>query len=479
MDERAHHDIPEEALSSQAVIAQVVCFSFALQGGDAIGHVRLAAPLRHAGIRLVDGMEEGWVEPTRIAESDLVVVQRDFPREYEAYRTVVEATRDAGKPLVFELDDLIYRLPETHPDRRNHGFLTALLPMLQALLEADMVLVPTNALQHALRALHPNVLVFPNYLDDELWEIRPPTRTEASRDTVTIGYMGTASHTPDLEFLAPVLHRLAERYPGRLRFRFWGVEPPASLRGLPAVEWARPYLRSYREFVSYFQTQSADIAIAPLVDNPFNRCKSPIKFLEYSAQGIPGVYSHIVYDDVVEHGDTGLLASSLEEWEASLIRLIEDPTFRARIAERAQDTVARHWRLSQNAHQWPERIQQGLQNSERPEGLEPFLGYLDAINVQLIQGFRDLTTQWRHGHEQVQELEIRLAESARENRALSEQVQELERRTAALHGELEAHRQQVQQLESEILGYVLSRSWRLTRPLRRIHRVLTGVKRRA
>ncbi len=478
MDERVHNDIPADARSSEAVIAQVVCFSSALQGGDAIGHVRLAAPLRHAGIQLVDGMEGGWVEPTRIAESDLVVVQRDFPREYEAYRTVVETARSAGKPLVFELDDLLYRLPETHPDRRNHGFFTALLPMLQALLEADMVLVPTRALQNALRDLHPNVLVFPNYLDDELWELKPPTRTEASQDTVTIGYMGTASHTPDLEFLAPALHRLAERYPGRLRFRFWGMEPPPSLQGLPAVEWAQPYLRSYREFVSHFQTQSADIAIAPLVDNPFNRCKSPIKFLEYSAQGIPGVYSHIVYGEVVEHGHTGLLASSLEEWEACLIRLIEDPTLRAAMAERAQNTVAQHWRLSRNALQWAERIRQGLQGLERPKGLEPFLGYLDAINVQLIQGIRDLTAQGRHSHEQIQALEIQLAESARRNRALSEQVEELERQATSLRRELEAHRQQVEQLESEILGYVLSRSWRLTRPLRRIHRVLTRAKKR-
>ncbi len=478
MDERPHNDVPEEARSSEAVISQVVCFSSALQGGDAIGHIRLVGPLHHAGIRLVDGMEGGWVDPTRIAESDVVVVQRDFPREYEAYRTVADAARSAGKPLVFEIDDLLFQLPEAHPDRRNHGFLTAFLPMLQALLEADMVIVPTNALRNALQDLHPNVLVFPNYLDDELWELKPPAPPGASQGTVTIGYMGTASHTPDLEFLAPVLRRLAERYSERLRFRFWGVEPPRSLRELPAVEWTQPYLRSYREFVSYFQAQSADIAVAPLVDNPFNRSKSPIKFLEYSAQGLPGVYSRIVYGEVVEHGYNGFLASSPEEWETYLIRLIEDHTLRSEIAERAQDTVAQYWRLSQNAAKWPEQIRKGLQSPGKSKAQASFLHYLDAINVQLLQGIRDLTAQWRNSHEQIRKLEAQLAESIQRNQALSEEVEELGQQVASLHGEIEAHRQQIQQLESEILGYVLSRSWRLTRPLRRIHRVLTRAKKR-
>ena len=43
----------------------------------------------------------------------------------------------------------------------------------------------------------------------------------------------------------------------------------------------------YKDFATFFQTQSADIFIAPLVDNIFNQCKSPIKFFEYSALGVP------------------------------------------------------------------------------------------------------------------------------------------------------------------------------------------------
>jgi hypothetical protein len=35
------------------------------------------------------------------------------------------------------------------------------------------------------------------------------------------------------------------------------------------------------------QLRKMDLLIAPLVDNPFNRCKSNIKWLEFSALGIP------------------------------------------------------------------------------------------------------------------------------------------------------------------------------------------------
>ena len=36
-----------------------------------------------------------------------------------------------------------------------------------------------------------------------------------------------------------------------------------------------------------------DFAVAPLVDTPFNRCKSDLKILEYSALGLPVIASDL------------------------------------------------------------------------------------------------------------------------------------------------------------------------------------------
>ena len=83
-----------------------------------------------------------------------------------------------------------------------------------------------------------------------------------------------------------------------------------------------PELWSYKEFATYFQSQDVDIFIAPLEDNLFNRCKSSVKFLEYSCLGVPGIYSNIdPYSIVIKNNFNGLLAYTNDEWKNSLRKL--------------------------------------------------------------------------------------------------------------------------------------------------------------
>src|SRR5262249_27262790 len=135
-----------------------------------------------------------------------------------------------------------------------------------------------------------------------------------------------------------------------------------------------------------FVKQHADILIAPLCDNQFNRCKSALKFLEYGWLGAPGVYSRIVtYERVVEDGVNGLLANGPEEWEAALVRLIEDPALRARLGTAARATVDACWRLSRHAHEWPETYRKArhatattVQNASRRVAGQLAASYRDA-----------------------------------------------------------------------------------------------------
>ena len=57
-----------------------------------------------------------------------------------------------------------------------------------------------------------------------------------------------------------------------------------------------------------------DVAIAPLEDDAFTRGKSDLKYLDYAALGIPGVFSDVrPYRDTVRHRETGLLAANEPE----------------------------------------------------------------------------------------------------------------------------------------------------------------------
>ncbi len=435
-------------------INRAVVYSFSLNAAEPMAYLRLIAPLRQAGIELIDGLEAGQPSLARLGEADVVIFQREFPTRFADYRKIVTLARQQGKAIVFELDDLLFFLPEVHPDRHEgHYYGSTLLPMFQALLEADLVTVTTPALAEALAAYNPNVVALPNCLDETLWTLKPPPRRDFSTTGLTIGYMGTNSHRPDLAAIAPLLVELIERYPEKIRFHFWGAPPPAELSAWPQVQWTSQYFASYRDFAAFFQAQSADIFIAPLAENQFNRCKSPIKFLEYSALGAPGVYSRIEpYAGVITHGQNGLLAGSLDEWRDCLIQLIEDAELRTRLVVQAQASIKENWLLSQHAYRWHEAFQRAGEIAVAGRPAETSIAKMtEAINQQLSETF---------------ERQAALLQ------ALRSQVAEYEQSTQRLGDQLEQTRAEAEQLKHEILGYALSKSWRWTRPLRTLGRRL-------
>ncbi|MFV2044459.1 MAG: glycosyltransferase [Anaerolineales bacterium] len=256
----------------------------------------------------------------------------------------------SGKPVAYELDDLLLELPLEHPEKQFYD--EARSQMLEAVAEADAVVASTQRIADYLRQFNPRTWLLPNYLDDRLWSFR-----EAKGDDspyVVVGYMGgrTQTHIPDLESITPVLTRLLDAYPGRLQLRFWGTFP-SELEDHPNVDFRTKTHANYASFAEYFSLQDCDVFVAPLTDNLFNRSKSWIKFLEYSSLAIPGVYSRLTpYENVVVHGENGFLASTHEEWEANLRRLIDNRGLRLSMGRAAQDMVRRRMLLSKHAHEW-------------------------------------------------------------------------------------------------------------------------------
>jgi len=402
-----------------------------------MGYLRLVAPLERAGIEIVRGYEEGEIFPERVSEGELVIIQRHFPVRYAEYQEIIQRARAENKPIVFELDDLLFCLPEEHPDRLEHFYTPSLLPMFEALIEADLVTVPTYPLKEVLSPYNDNIVVLPNFLDDQLWRFREPLVDQSPEHPIIIGYMGTQSHQPDLELILPVLVEIIHLYSSKIRLTFWGIDPPQVLKSFSNVDHYPWISYCYREFAEFFQTQQVDIFVAPLVSHVFNQCKSPLKFFEYSVLGVPGIYSDLdPYRHVVQNGVNGFLAGSLDDWRNHLIMLIENPDLRANLAKNAQATIKQKFSLSKNANIWRETYQKLIEHYA-PRQQQPMYGMINSINWQLNSLIESLRT------------------------VIREQEQEMEHLRTV-----------VSEQEQEILGYVTSRSWRYTRPFRKFGRLL-------
>src|SRR5207237_1141145 len=190
----------------------------------------------------------------------------------------------------------------------------------------------------------------------------------------------------------------------RVRYQFWGVRPPEALLARSGVSWTPLNLSSYHEFAKYFSGQVCDIFIAPLLDNIFNRCKSNIKFLEYSALAVAGIYSRLApYDKIVKSGENGLLATTAEEWESALGQLIELPALRQTLAVGAMTTVRQNWLLSRCAPDWLRLYQQLMDAGQRPTLAEPQRQVLARVARQVEGRQRELEEQVRTLGRQVAE----------------------------------------------------------------------------
>jgi len=325
-------------------------------GNDPCAYLRLRGPMRQLGIKVIDGTYNGIVYPDRVSQSDAVVMQRDFPRDQDSYHKILQRTHQEKKPVIYDIDDLLFLMPEEHPDRQSLHYIESLLPMTQALYEADLLTTTTPLLQEFLLQFNENVYLLPNYFDDGIWQFKTPKFKD--KEPLIIGYMGSESHAPDLKSIEPALEDILKQYPDQVMLYFWGVRPPSSIASYPQVKWIPAVTYRYEEFAGYFQTQNADIFIAPLIDNHFNRSKSPLKFFEYSSLGAPGIYSRLdTFTQAITDKKEGLLASTHEEWLENLTLLIENPSTRLEIAQQAQQTIKEKWLLSKNANKWVDAYQ--------------------------------------------------------------------------------------------------------------------------
>ena len=330
---------------------------------SAVVVLRITSPAEKAGMHVIQGNQGPQVSFDGIAEADLIVIQRDFPRFWGDYRRVINLAREAGKPVVYDLDDLLVEIPDEHSHKADYA--GEMLAMLYAILDADLVTASSPNLQAYLAEVNPDSKLIHNYLDDSLWKLISPKPVSSLDSRVTIGYMGGQTHQADLEFIKHSLLNLSNKYPDKVNFKFWGTRPPAELLDLPSTKWEAVNFENYAQFASYFSQQECDIFIAPLVNNEFNSSKSSIKFLEYSSLGIPGVYSNLPpYKTIIEHGKNGFLADDPGEWESHLSTLIDDPELRHQIGRAAQRTVNDGWLLSENYSRLSDVYQLALEGRE-------------------------------------------------------------------------------------------------------------------
>lgn len=267
---------------------------------------------------------------------------------FQAY--LGEAAR-LSLPTAYDIDDPVFcrtiyaenaNLQTLTPAERNH-LLADTERYLAAMQRCDTIIVSTPGLADVAiacvngKAVH----LWRNAIDAESQAIcaeivGSTARRDPSR--VRIGYMsGSRAHDKDFETIGPALAAVLEKHQQAELLIAGYAQVPAPLTPYQHRITVRPF-SSYR---GYFQALSeVDIVAIPLLADTFNACKSAIRFLEAAMLEKACVVSAVGdFLHVIEHGRTGYLAGSTEDWMFHLSALIESGERRQRIGAAARVAV--------------------------------------------------------------------------------------------------------------------------------------------
>jgi GT2 family glycosyltransferase len=307
------------------------------------GFIRLVQPFDALAAMHPDVLVEVVdLEAALARDADVLVCQRHVTADLATAERLIEHCRARGMKLIYDLDDDLVSIPPSHPEAAR---LENLATIVRRLLEsADRVWLATPELQCRFAPKLCDSEVVANKHDERIWRHSARRSDVMGTQSVRIVYMGTATHDEELDFLQPIAESLQRQFGLQVRFDVVGVSSRGQLarcfhRVMPEKG---PASQTYPGFVEWFCRQHWDIAVSPLIESPFNRCKSAIKLFDYAALALPVVASQHAEYDAAFGGDHGvqLVENTVTAWCDALSRLVIDVEARRREGQK----VVQHYR---------------------------------------------------------------------------------------------------------------------------------------
>lgn len=303
---------------------------------NACAVIRIIDPLMENNFKIIWGakrVESNWSFDLESAyAADLIIIQRHFPAVHTT--KILEKILKSKVLIAYELDDMLLELPSYHP---SYETLKRHAPYIKWILKtADLVIVSTSNLQNSLtkytaRPIH----LQSNLVSFNLFSSPP----KPYNNVFTFLISGTSSHEADWSIIEEPLLNILNIYPEKVNAIFFG-DLPEKFSNHPSVQVIK-FQDGYKKYADKLKKLNVNCALVPLEDTSFNNCKSNIKWLEYSAAGIPGIYSNTAsYSSSIIHGETGLLVdNTADAWFQAMNHLINNPEIALAMVENARTKV--------------------------------------------------------------------------------------------------------------------------------------------
>jgi len=278
---------------------------FGAYRGDASSYYRITAPFSVLRYRTKHEFVVSRLSMEAVMDCDVLWLQQHASATAEV---VARDFKAAGGRIIYDVDDWLFDIPPSWPCyddyyRRGTGIPTERLLFHERLLNlADVVTTTTDYLAGKLRErLGPGkrVIVLPNCILQGDWDTVIPA--SHGLDGPVLGWFGTENHWDDWAEIVDVVDNALETVGGYLALigapelvTMFSDRLAERTMVHPLVPWNR--FDEARRLIAAF-----DVGLAWCSDRfEVNRCRSPLKAIQYGAAGVPVVASDTVYGDMFE-----------------------------------------------------------------------------------------------------------------------------------------------------------------------------------
>jgi glycosyltransferase involved in cell wall biosynthesis len=329
-------------------------------GSSAVLWYRIALPAIHLGadwvgvqghppaLQVVTGIVKGDTQLPNYDDYRLVIIQQPFGR---GWFEQIKALQSRGIKVLVEVDDYLHGVAsQPYHDYAKYFTKERLIAHERCMRVADGIITSTPYIARRYHKFNKNIYICPNGLDLARYQLtRPP------RETTNIIWAGGTGHTQTLLPWVSELLKVMTDHPDTCFVAIGDTGFAHPVNKLFGAERAIgvPFcaIECYPAAMCL-----GDIALAPAGRTSWYRGKSDLRWLEASALGIATIADPDIYPEI-EQGVTGMHATTPAEMGEALRELIEDPTLRWEMGQRACNHVNEHRSSADAALTWREVCQ--------------------------------------------------------------------------------------------------------------------------
>ena len=353
------------------------------------GHWRILWPEAVINAR-GDGMSQSTtamvVDPRWYTGVKCVKVQRQASsHQKEFIKFLKKVQQEHGFKIIYEVDDVVFR--ECIPDYNKFKFAFDTDEVRQNCIDIINMVDEVTVTCDFMRRLYQEktgqqkITVIPNFVPNswmgQLFDPRKIERAfEANKRKPRILYTGSGAHydvdnktggKDDMSGVRDFIRKTVDKY----QWLFVGAFPPqlqdlVQQRKIEFYPW-QPLLR-YPYFIASLDAQ---LMVAPLQNNDFNKAKSDIKFIEASILGIPCLCQDM---ETYSTAPSYLRFSTVEEFEAKIEKILNHK---------------KKNKYFQNVHKLRELGQKRILEIDSNIG-----AHLEALNTPYGSSEREFLKQW-------------------------------------------------------------------------------------